>query len=100
MTTKTAPKGGLMETVTLPHTEELELYHNAFSSCSQKVRLCLAEAGQAYKSNHIHLVETGWYQTCSPQFKKINPGATVKRTQTRTHARTHACACTHALESR
>lgn len=77
MTTKTAPKGGLQESITLPHTEELELYNNSFSSCSQKVRLCLAEGGQSYKNNHIHLIETGWYQTCSPEYKKINPGATV-----------------------
>ncbi len=44
---------------------------------SQRVRVALAEKGVAYKSNHIHLVETGWYQSCSPEFKKINPGATV-----------------------
>lgn len=68
---------GLNEDITLPHTESLELYHNVLSGCSGKIRIGLAEKGVNYKSNHIHLIETGWYQTCSPDFKKINPGATV-----------------------
>jgi glutathione S-transferase len=39
--------------------------------------VALAEKGVLFKSNHIHLIETGWYQTCSPAFKMVNPGATV-----------------------
>lgn len=65
------------EDVELPHEEAVELYHNAFSGCSSKVRMCLAEAGVAFRSHHIHLIETGWYQTSSPAFKRINPAATV-----------------------
>jgi len=68
---------GLNEDITLPHTEPLELYHNVLSGCSGKIRIGLAEKGVKYKANHIHLIETGWYQTCSPDFKKINPSATV-----------------------
>ena len=68
---------GLQEQITLPHDQPIELYHNILSGCSGKVRVCLAEKGVKYKSNHIHLIETGWYQTCSPEFKKINPAATV-----------------------
>jgi hypothetical protein len=37
-----------------------ELYHNVLSGCSGKIRVALAEKGLNYKSNHIHLIETGW----------------------------------------
>ena len=75
--TRPPSMSGLQKQITLPHTEPIELYHNVLSGCSAKVRIGLAEKGVRYKSNHIHLIETGWYQTCSPEFKKINPGATV-----------------------
>ena len=67
----------LREDKNVPYTEAVELYHNAFSLCSAKVRICLAEKGIAFKSHHIHLIESGWYQNCSPEFKQINPEATV-----------------------
>jgi glutathione S-transferase len=75
--TSTSPKGGHYASIDLPFDEPLELYANGFSLCSAQVRLCLAEKKLEYKLNHIHLIETGWYQSCSPEFKKINPGATV-----------------------
>jgi glutathione S-transferase len=75
--TSTSPKGGHYPSINLPFEEALELYANGFSLCSAQVRLCLAEKKLAYKLNHIHLIETGWYQSCSPDFKRINPGATV-----------------------
>jgi hypothetical protein len=32
-------KGGYRADIILPHTEEVELYYNTFSSCSQKVKV-------------------------------------------------------------
>ena len=73
----TPPTGGLHPEITLPHEQSVELYHNSLSLCSGKVRVVLAEKNIPYKANHIHLIETGWYQNASPEFLKINPGATV-----------------------
>ncbi len=56
---------------------EWTLYHNDFSLCSRKVRICLHEAGFNYDSKHIDLIETGKYEVASKSFLKINPGATV-----------------------
>ena len=53
------------------------LYHNCFSHCSRKVRLCLEELEIVYDQEHIDLIETGKYQVASKKFLKINPGATV-----------------------
>ena len=53
------------------------LYHNCFSLCSRKVRLCLEELEIEYDQEHIDLIETGKYQVASKNFLKINPGATV-----------------------
>ena len=53
------------------------LYHNCFSLCSRKVRLCLEELEIVYDQEHIDLIETGKYQVASKKFLKINPGATV-----------------------
>ena len=53
------------------------LYHNCFSLCSRKVRLCLEELEIKYDQEHIDLIETGKYQVASKDFLKINPGATV-----------------------
>lgn len=72
-----APSAGLHEDKELPHTAPIELYHNAMSLCSQKVRVCLAEKGIDYKSNHIHLIKTGWHENCTSFYKKINPAITV-----------------------
>jgi glutathione S-transferase len=74
---RTPPTGGLHSNIDLPHAEEWELYHNGFSLCSKKLRVCMAELGTAYASHHIELIETGAYESCSPTFLKINPGGTV-----------------------
>ncbi len=57
--------------------EKWILYHNCFSLCSRKVRLCLEELEIEYKQEHIDLIETGKYEVASRNFLRINPGATV-----------------------
>ena len=68
---------GLQDYVVEQTTAEWTLYHNDFSLCSRKVRICLHEAGFNYVSKHIDLIETGKYEVASKSFLKINPGATV-----------------------
>jgi glutathione S-transferase len=48
----------------------LELYHNGLSSCSQKVRLVLAEKGLDFVSHEINLV-AGEQHT--PEYARLNP---------------------------
>jgi glutathione S-transferase len=72
-----AMAGGLHDEIILPHTQEWELYHNAFSLCSKKTRVCLAELGIDYKSHHIDLIETGAYENISRDFLKVNPASLV-----------------------
>ena len=75
---RTRPPGsGLKTDVTLPHGQSFELYHNAFSLCSMKVRLCMAELRIPYASHHVHLIETGSYETLSREFLAVNPAGTV-----------------------
>lgn len=71
------PSGGLHPEITLPHDAEWELYHNSFSLCSKKVRVCLAELGLGYRSHPIHLIETGAYENVSRAFLAVNPAGTV-----------------------
>jgi glutathione S-transferase len=52
----------------------MKLYHNALSTCSQKVRLALAEKKLAYTSQMINL-QNG--EQFSPDYLKINPKALV-----------------------
>jgi len=52
----------------------LELYHNALSTCSQKVRLVLAEKGLDFESRPIDLV--GGEQH-APDYVKLNPNHVV-----------------------
>jgi glutathione S-transferase len=68
---------GLQANISLPHELEFELYHNAFSLCSKKIRLCLAELGIDYAIHHVDLIETGSYQNIGRDFLAVNPGATV-----------------------
>jgi glutathione S-transferase len=68
---------GLHEEISLPHEAEWELWHNDFSLCSKKIRVCLAELGIEYTSHHVDLVETGRYGNLDPAFLKVNPAATV-----------------------
>jgi glutathione S-transferase len=69
--------GGIHTDITLPHEQEWELYHNDFSLCSKKTRVCLAELGISYKAHHIDLIETGSYETLSRHYLKVNPAALV-----------------------
>jgi glutathione S-transferase len=48
----------------------MELYHNALSTCSQKVRLVLAEKNLDFESHDINLV-TG--EQHDPEYVKLNP---------------------------
>ncbi len=75
---KTHPvEGGLHREITLPHEAEFELYHNALSLCSMKARFCLTELGIDYVGHHVHLIETGAYETLSRDFLRVNPAGTV-----------------------
>lgn len=71
------PSGGVHPEIALPHQQEWELYHNSFSLCSKKLRVCLAELGTSYRSHEIDLIETGSYQNVSPEFLRVNPAGTV-----------------------
>lgn len=72
-----AMAGGLHEDISLPHEQAWELYHNDFSLCSKKTRVCLAELGIDYRSHRIDLIETGAYENLSRRFLKVNPAALV-----------------------
>lgn len=68
---------GFKGDIYLPFERPFELYHNAFSLCSMKVRLCLSELNIHYKSHHIELIETGGYENIRSPFRRINPSGTV-----------------------
>ena len=68
---------GLQADISLPFTAQWTLYHNPFSLCSKKIRVCLAEYGVDYDSVAIDLIETGSYQNISREFLKVNPAATA-----------------------
>ena len=50
------------------------LYHNAASTCSQKVRIALAEKGLDYESRDVDLIGGGQHD---PEYVKLNPGHVV-----------------------
>jgi glutathione S-transferase len=52
----------------------LELYHAPYSTCSQKVRLVLAEKGLRYAS---HLVNLGAHEHLTPEYLRLNPNGVV-----------------------
>jgi glutathione S-transferase len=52
----------------------LELWHATHSTCSQKVRICLAEKRLAWKS---HFVDLRRFQHLEPEFLALNPAAMV-----------------------
>jgi len=52
----------------------LELYHNAFSSCSQKVRIVLGEKGLEWKGHDVDLMGGGQHD---PAYVKLNPNHVV-----------------------
>jgi glutathione S-transferase len=70
-------KEGFQDYTVEETNDQWVLYHNNFSLCSRKVRMCLSEYQLPYRSEHIDLIETGKYEVCSKEFLKINPGATV-----------------------
>jgi glutathione S-transferase len=70
-------RAGLCPETTVPYEQPFELYHNALSLCSMKVRVCLAELGIDYKSHPIDLIETGAYENIRPALLAVNPGGTV-----------------------
>lgn len=52
----------------------LELYHNAVSTCSQKVRLVLAHKNLEFESHEIDLLSGGQHD---PEYVKLNPNHVV-----------------------
>ena len=52
----------------------LKLYHNAVSTCSQKVRLVLAQKNLAFESHEIDLLGGGQHD---PEYVKLNPNHVV-----------------------
>lgn len=52
----------------------IELYHSTHSTCSQKVRLCLAEKGIAWKGHHLNLRA---FDQLKPEFLAINAAGMV-----------------------
>jgi glutathione S-transferase len=52
----------------------LELYHATHSTCSQKVRLALAEKGLAWTSRHVNLRR---FEHLEPAFLALNPAGLV-----------------------
>jgi len=52
----------------------LSLYHNDKSTCSQKVRICLAELNLEWENKHINLLDG---EHLSPEYLKINPNGVV-----------------------
>ena len=57
----------------------IELYHTHHSTCSQKVRICLAEKGlpDADKDWIAHEVDLGKFEHLTPEYLKINPNGVV-----------------------
>jgi glutathione S-transferase len=72
-----AVEPGFHEETGIPFEQDFELYHNAFSLCSKKVRVCLAELNIDYASHPIDLIETGSYENLSRHFLAVNPEGTV-----------------------
>jgi len=52
----------------------IELYHNGMSTCSQKVRLTLAEKGQEFTSHHFNLRAGDQHR---PEYLRLNPNGVV-----------------------
>jgi len=52
----------------------LELHHSPFSTCSQKVRLVLAEKGLDFVSHEVDLIGGGQHD---PEYVKLNPNHVV-----------------------
>jgi len=73
-----AVRPGHQPSISLPHSEILELHHNTLSSCSQKVRVCLAETGLKHRQIHHVLPSSGSWETKSAAYlTNVNPAGTV-----------------------
>jgi len=68
---------GRCESRLLPYQRDFELYHNDFSLCSKKARLCLAELGIQARLHPVDLIETGRYENLSRNFLQVNPAGLV-----------------------
>ena len=57
----------------------VELYHTHHSTCSQKVRICLAEKNMPHPNKDwvAHEVELGNFEHLTPEYLKINPNGVV-----------------------
>ena len=53
------PLSGKQPFKVIETNDEWVLYHNVFSLCSRKVRICMSEADINYKSKHVNIIETG-----------------------------------------
>ena len=52
----------------------MELYHATHSTCSQKVRIALAEKGLDWESRHLNLRR---FEHLEPEFLRLNPAGVV-----------------------
>ena len=74
---KNSTLSGLQDYKVLDTEEEWILYHNNFSLCSRKARICLDELSIKAQLKHIHIMETKDCENLTKEFLKINPVATV-----------------------
>ncbi|XP_057309500.1 uncharacterized protein LOC130647600 [Hydractinia symbiolongicarpus] len=70
-------RAGYQEDLIFPFEQEFELYYANVSTNSMKVRMCLEEAGLAYKSHVVKLPKSGSFETKTSSFLQINPAGTV-----------------------
>ena len=68
---------GLQDYKILDTDVEWILYHNNFSVCSRKARVCIDELNIKAQLKHVHIMETKDCENLSNEFLKINPSATV-----------------------
>ena len=52
----------------------IELYHSTHSTCSQKVRICVAEKGLVWTGHHLNLRR---FDQLEPEFLALNPAGLV-----------------------
>ena len=74
---KSKSLSGLQDYKVLSTDKEWILYHNCFSLCSRKVRVCLKELDITAELKHIDIIETRDCENLEKEFLKINPRATV-----------------------
>ena len=68
---------GLQDFKVFKSSYEWTLFHNDFSLCSRKVRVCLNEINIKHDLQHVHIIETSDSENLSKDFLKINPVGTV-----------------------